>query len=369
MKKSIYLILCAVALLFSSCGKSQDLKPINIQPIIIEDGDITYKVDPRAELMMIACRLAEVRAFKDDNSSDYVKTIDKMFEKQKDHPLVKDINKRMKKFYGNADYELKIVDFISEDMTSFIVSKKEMPAYLNEFWKGENFDKFIKNFNDFAVKGNFEKVWKLYELHLKGELSKVKDFYNKKPEILQFYKDYFYGDEKVRFEISSTKILGNWVIPMPVYTENGQKVVKIYQSPYGDPANDYDDIYIHLQYVNGVCFNLIHENWDKISGKTKALVDEICKQNKISTKKFKDSAYKFNLADVLCAAINSEYIYANKEPEFAEEVDKAYKKYILYQNMEKIDALFADYKNNRQKYPNFEVFFTEYLINVLNNEF
>lgn len=368
MKKSIYTVLCAAALLFTSCGK-QELKPINIQPIVIEDNEITYRVDPKSELMMIACRLAGVNAFKDDNSSDYVKTIDKMFEKQKDHPLVKEINKRMKKFYGNADYELKIVDYISEDMTSFTVSKKEMPAYLNEFWKGVNLNKFIKEFNDFGEKSNFEKVWKLYELHLKGELSKVKDFYDKKPEVLQFYKDYFYGDEKVRFEVSTTKILGNWVIPMPVYTENGQKVVKIYQSPYGDPTNEYDDIYIHLQYVNGVCYALVHENWDKISGKTKALVDEVCKQNKISTKKFKDSAYKYNLADVLATAINSEYIFANKEPEFSEEVDKAYKKYILMNDFDKVENLFDEYKSNRQKYPDFEVFFTEYLINTFNNEF
>lgn len=366
-KKSIYLILCAVALLFSSCGK-QELKPINAKPIVIEDGEITYEVDPRAELIIIAGRLAGVRAFSDNIDVDYVKTIDKMFEKQKDHPFVKQLKKTSKKFYGNADYELKIAEFISEDMTSFTVSKKEMPAYLDEFWKGVNFNKLIKNYNDFAVQGNFEKIWKLYELHLKGELSKAKVYFEKKPEILSCYKDYFYNDEDIKFVISASPIIGSWIISLPVYEENNQKVVKLYQSPWADHTSLGDDVYTYLQYATGISAGLIHENWDKISDKTKTVVDKVCKDNKISTKKFKTSAYKYNLMDYLSTALTSEYIYAYKEPELADEIDKAYKKYSLM-DFDKINAILEEYKSNRDKYPDFETFFTEVLVEKINSEF
>lgn len=367
MKKSIYLILCTAALLFTSCGK-QELKPINIQPIVIDAGDITYEVDPRAELIIIASRLAGIRAFSDSIDVDYVNTVDKMFEKLKDHPFVKQLKKTSKKFYGNADYELKIAEYISTDLTSFTVQKKEMPAYLDEFWKGVNFNKLIKDYNDFAVKGNFEKIWKLYELHLKGELSKTKVYFDKKPEILSFYKNYFAGDENIKFVISTSPILGSWIISMPVYMENNHKVVKLYQSPWAEHTSDSDDVYTYMQYASGVSSALVHENWDKISDKTKTVVDKICKDNKISTKNFKTSAYKYNLIDYLSTALTSEYIFANKEPELAEEIDKAYKKY-SFMDFDKIIGMLEEYKSNRQKYPAFEVFFTEYLINAINNEF
>jgi len=365
MKKCFYLIVCAVALMFTSCGK-QELKPLNLKPIVIETEQVKYEVDPRAEILMIACRLAKVNAFSDQLDNDYINTIDKMCKPLEKHPLVKQLKKASRKFQGEAFYELAIVDYISADMTSLSVDKKTMPAYLNDFWKKVNLNDFIKNYNDFANKSNFQKIWALYEMQLKGKASNVKIFYEKKPEVLNFIKDYMNDD--VKFVFRASPILQHWIISMPANTENGQKTLTVYHSPGVDPAFD-DDVYCTRCILDGLCYEQVINNWDKISEKSKSVINEIFTQNKIPSKKVKTPVYMENVVEIISMAINSKYIYANKEPERAEEIDKLMRKYVLLQDLSKVDALVDYYEENRAVYPDFDTFCSDYLVDVFNKEF
>jgi len=100
MKKLLYTVLAAL-LLFTSCSKKSELTPVNIKPIVYQTDNITVKVEPKLELLMIALRLAEVEPFSinyyGQEYAQFVDGIDNLFAKQKDHPLVKDIKSRAKK--------------------------------------------------------------------------------------------------------------------------------------------------------------------------------------------------------------------------------------------------------------------------------
>ena len=91
MKKTL-LILSACLCFFTSCHKKQELKPVNIKPITIEQDGCTIVSDPRLELLLIASNLAGFYPIGNTNS-DYVSTIHTFFKNHKEHALIKQIKK------------------------------------------------------------------------------------------------------------------------------------------------------------------------------------------------------------------------------------------------------------------------------------
>ena len=82
MKKTL-LILSACLCFFTSCQKKQELKPVNIKPITIEQDGCTIVSDPRLELLLIASNLAGFYPIGNTNS-DYVSTIHTFFKNHKE---------------------------------------------------------------------------------------------------------------------------------------------------------------------------------------------------------------------------------------------------------------------------------------------
>ena len=105
MKKLLYTALATLALfasLFTSCSKKSQLTPVNIKPIVYQNENVTVKVDPKLELLLIGLRLAEVDIFKNNyygqDYSQFVDGVDSLFAKQKEHPFVKDLRARGKNY-------------------------------------------------------------------------------------------------------------------------------------------------------------------------------------------------------------------------------------------------------------------------------
>ena len=91
MKKTL-LILSACLCFFTSCHKKQELKPVNIKPITIEQDGAIFTSDPRFELLLIATNLAEFYPF-GNYTTEYASTIQTFFKNHKTHPLIKQIKK------------------------------------------------------------------------------------------------------------------------------------------------------------------------------------------------------------------------------------------------------------------------------------
>ena len=168
--------------LFTSCSKKAELIPVNLKPIVYQNENVTVKVDSKLELLMIAMRLAEIKTFSNDSYgqeySQFVVGVDKLFSNQKDHPLVKTLKSHYKNYKGAIIEILKITRYISDDMTQLTINKKELPKEMLSFWKDINLNDFIVQFNDFAVKGNFERICLLYEAQLKRQAISVNEYYN-----------------------------------------------------------------------------------------------------------------------------------------------------------------------------------------------
>lgn len=358
----ISILICST---FISCNKKSELKTINLEPITITTEDATFQIDPRAEILMIACRLANITAFSVNTNDEYVNGIEKMYEKYKKHPLVKQLKKASHKFNGSALYELAIAEYISKDFTELTVTKSSMPEYLKkDFWGKVNLKKFIRNYNDFAVQSNFVRIWSYYEKHLKGSIIDVRDFYEKNKNILEAVKSFSYPNENIKIIICSTPILGNWVIGCPVFEENNQKIIKLYQAPKLNKEGD-TDVYIFEEFLYGVNYSLLNKNWESISDKVRKIVNTVLKENKISVK-YKDSAYKNQAASFLSSLLTIDYVKSCKQDDEAEEIIKYIRKYIMIEDTTQFETLFADYINNKNDYKSYEDFFENKIIPFIN---
>ena len=171
MKKTILTlpflaVILTASLNFVSCSKKAELTPVDIKPIVYQADNITVKVEPKLELLLIALRLVEVQPFSNNyynqDYSQFVDGVDNLFAKQKDHPFVKDIKSRSKNYKDGYRSALAIAQYISDDMTQMTIKQKELPKDIESFWKGINLKTFIAQFNDFANTSNYARIWLLY---------------------------------------------------------------------------------------------------------------------------------------------------------------------------------------------------------------
>lgn len=371
MKKSITItcatLLAASALFFTSCKKKTNLQPINISPVQIQTENVTFQIEPKREILMIALHLANVNAFQ--SQYDYVINIDRMFEKQKDHALIKQLKSAVKNYNGSATSELAIVNYISDDFTTLSVNKKNLPLELQDFWSKVDLDAFLNNFYDFTVNSNAARIFKFYEADWKRYVNNVHEFYVKNDKLLPHFYDYFFSPEtKPQIIINASDMHPYYLINLPGKDDNSKLTLEVFDIPdISQKANNDIDYYIILtqSYIN----HLIYKYWDKISEKTTAIVNETMKQNQIDTKKFSENDYIYNLGDVLSFLLTFNYAKEVKDEIVYEDYKSYIYKTLLFNELDIVLALFEEYENNREKYPVFEDFFSARLIDELNNNF
>ena len=200
MKKLFYtpLALLAFAASFSitACSKKAKLTPIELKPITYQHENITVNVDPKIELILIGLRLSEQEPFNQNaygqEYSQYIDGVDKICEKQKNHPFVKTLKSNYDPKKNNPADILKISRYISDDITSISIKNKELPAEMQQFWKKINLKQFITDMNDFAIQANFQKLWVLYNPQLKSQAINIMDYYKSLPQITDWISDFYF---------------------------------------------------------------------------------------------------------------------------------------------------------------------------------
>lgn len=371
MKKSITItcatLLAATALFFTSCKKKNNLQPLNISSIQIQSDNVTFQIEPKRELMMIALHFAGVDALNAQN--DFIINMERMFDKQKDHALIKQLKSAVKNFNGSVTSELAIVNYISDDFTTLSVNKKNLPPELQDFWSKVDLDAFLNNFYDFTVSSNAARIFKFYEADWKRYVNNVHEFYVKNDKLLPHFYDYFFSPEtKPQIIINASGMHPYTIIEMPARFDNSKLTVEVFDVP-GVDANYNNDINYYLILTESYMDYLTFKYWDKISEKTKTIINDISKQNQIDTKKFTDNIYIYDLSFILTIPGTLNYTKGMKEEVVYEDVKSSLYKNSLFNNYDKLIVLFEEYENNRYKYPTFEDFFSTRLIDEINNNF
>lgn len=363
--KKLFIAALATLTLFTSCSKKAELTPVNIKPIVYQTDNITVKVDPKLELLMIALRLAEVEPFSHNDYgqeySQFVDGVDNLFAKQKDHPLVKDIKSRAKNYKESYRSILAITQYISDDMTQMTFKQKEMPKELESFWKGLNLKTFIAQFNDFANTSNYARIWTLYEPHLKRQAIAEQDFRNYNIKATDWISSYFFApDSKPEFVCYSSTLTAGSYISLPLTENNGKTVINFVAGAYWLKDNEWSQINSTLNIVASYMYSMLEKHWDILSEDLIRIIKKIYDENQL-TEKVTDYVALTNSSYLFPIVCSLDSDFAKENEDIATALKNVITSNYLFKDSDKLIALADYYQTNRDTYPDFESFLVNYL--------
>lgn len=352
MKKFI-LILSACLYFFTSCQQKQELKPVNIKPITIEQDGVILTSDPRLELLIIASTLAEFYPF-GNYKADYVSTIQTFFKNHKNHALIKQIQKMTRKYTFYIDFFMAF-NCISEDFTTF--SDENIHNSGKKFWKKHK-NKFIKNFNSFAHDTNFERFCLAYEHELKHQLFHSQEFFRTNNSIAPTTNSILYRNDNQKYTVyCSNLFFSNRRTTVP-----NTSIINI--AP--DKTNPYQKIINQINFIYPTIFKFCDQNWDKLKEPVSTLIKSLYEQNQIN-QKLVDTDVLLLLSDLLSEYLSYHFTIHEYSDEIQTEIYESFKKYYLYDFYPLLKPMFQEYEQNPEKYANFEEFFNNFLINEIIN--
>ena len=367
MKKTILAFAVLAAMLtLVSCSKKADLVPFEVQAIKYQHENITVTVDPKTELLLVALRLTEQEPFNENRYgqeySQYIDGIDKVCEKQKNHPFVKTLKSNYDPKKMNPVEILKICRFISDDLTSISITKKELPVEMQDFWKKINLNKFLAEMNDFAVQSNFARVWLLYNSQLKSQAINVLDYYKSLPQITNWVSDFFFAENnKPDYEFFATTATAAYMYIPTMAKKDNKNIIQNYVPAFVfDKDNAAYSLTPALYLAYGVAYTYTTENWDLVSESYGKLLDKIIEENHI-TYKYSDSEKRNFFANLMSDVCVLNYEVAKNDEEIATQFINQIVQYFYYKEPEKLISLVDVYINNRNQYSDFETFFKEFI--------
>ena len=374
MKKLLIATIAALTLLasislFTSCSKKSELTPVNIKPIVYQNDNITIKVDPKLELLMIALRLAEVQPFSNNyynqDYSQFVDGVDNLFAKQKDHPFVKEIKSRSKNYKDGYRSALAIAQYISDDMTQMTIKQKEIPKEIVSFWKGINLKTFIAQFNDFANTSNYARIWLLYEPHLKRQAIAEQDYQTANIKGTEWISKYFFApDSKPEILLYSSTLTSGYYYALPLTEKDNKTVITQIAGAYWTKDNDWNYYNSTLNITASYIYALVEKHWDLFSEDLTRLTKKIYEENQF-TDKVTDTIVKANNSTVFAIVCSLDFDIAKDNEEIGTAIKNAIVTNYLFKEPEKLIALADYYKANRDTYPDFESFLVNYLPQAL----
>ena len=355
--------------MFTSCSKKAQLRPVNIQPLVYQNDNVTVEVDPKLELIMIALRLAEIEPFCNNyygqDYSQYLEGVDKIFQNQKDHPLVKEFKSRSKNYKKSYVSVLQMSRYISDDMTKISIKSKELPEEMQDFWKGINLKNFIAQFNDFAVTSNFERLWLVYLPQLKNQAISVQEYYRYNQKVTDWISSYYFdANHKPEFRLHSTiTSAGAAFLPPPIY-EGDRVIFQALAPAYFTKDNEWNSTQDAINYSACLIYDLIKKNWDLLSADATRIVENIYTKNQIAEKVTKEIT-QTSMTTIISLICIFDFDNIKENEETRTSLYNSLTTQLLIQEPDKVIGLVDYYKNNRDLYPDFASFVTNYLPGAL----
>lgn len=373
MKKTILtlplLAVITASLNFVSCSKKAELTPVDIKPIVYQTDNITVKVEPKLELLLIALRLAEVQPFSNNyynqDYSQFVDGVDNLFAKQKDHPFVKEIKNRSKNYKDGYRSALAIAQYISDDMTQITIKQKELPKEIESFWKGINLKTFIAQFNDFANTSNYARIWLLYEAHLKRQAIAEKEYQTFNIKGIEWISKFFFApDSKPEYLFYSSTLTSGYYFALPLSFKDNKSVITQIAGAYWTKDNDWNNYNSTLNITASYVFDLLEKHWDLVSEDLTRIIKKIYDENQL-TDKVTDILVKSTSATLLSIVCSLDYELAKEQEEIGTAIKNTITTNYLYKDPDQLIALTDYYQANRDTYPDFESFLVNYLPQTL----
>ncbi len=361
--KKVFLFLLTVSVFFCiSCKKNVELKPLNFEPITVQEENLTFRAEPKSDLLMIALRLSGHRTFSFNSNQNYVSTVDNLVEKYKDHDFVKFIKKHTKNYYGPTTSIFEISKYISDDLTTLNLDKNNLPAEVLPYWSKINFEKFMALYNDFANTIQFARIWKLCKVYSKICVVYMQDLFKKNPQMTSWVNDYFFDKSAQINYVVNVSPFAYYFSKVLTLQKNGNKTTIEMFLPTAFSKDGNDDVFIVQVLIRGINETLMMENWPLVEKTFKPIMEEVFKKNKISTLKMDNFGYVENLAEVVSIACSPYYMAGLKSEEIAEELMDYYLRYTIFDKMDDVIEVFGKYQNDRETYPNYEAFLKNYLL-------
>ena len=281
IKKMSLVLLCLSTILFISCSKKKELKPVNFTKQVKQIDNLIIQVNPKNELFLIGCRLADAYYFDSPTDDVYVNTADKLFNCLRDHAFVKDLKKMSKNKNGSLSLMLEFAEYISDDITQITVEKNDLRPELKEFLGRLNFSSFLVNFNDFAQKSNYERFALVNDAYQKAAVNNIAEFYNVNNKMIPWFNSFVYSEEnKPLIEINVSDLLLGYYIYLNLHHENGRDHIPFYQAT-GSNMDGWNDVYIVDGFIHYKSCDILEKNWDLVTDNLNILANKIYEDNQL----------------------------------------------------------------------------------------
>ena len=362
----------AVAMLAASisclCLKTE-VTPIALKPIEVQKDNLTIRINPSTEALLIAYRLADYSFFAENNaeSNAYVKAVDSLMQDQKNHAFIKMLRGYTKDYKGSEIPLLQIGRYISDDFTQLAFTKKTMPKELSQFWGKLDTQRFVFLFNDFVRSSDFQNIWNDYEKYLQADLDDVVDFYDKNPQLIQWCNEYFFNSfyGKNEFLVQVSPFMNGHYSVAPYYKEDEKKVVPIFQSPGLQKENGSTDINLCIAISETMMLSFITNNYENVGAPLENIMKRFAEAK---TEDNNVSQYDFITFAANYLSYFPAMLYSKKclNEEIAKQRIESLKQNFISDDLLIIEAVFKYYQRHRDIYPYFELFFYSYFTNYLN---
>jgi hypothetical protein len=147
-------ILFSICILFITCQKvyPQD-----------QNKNVSIDIDPRTELLSIVCYLAGYEEYSHSKIAQYKSEVDEYFSKYKEHQAVQYAKKLKKTNRVGYDAPMSFAVHISDSIQP-LVSFNTVPPTMDDRFRPEDLQEFMKLLNSFSKETNFDSFYRKEKL-------------------------------------------------------------------------------------------------------------------------------------------------------------------------------------------------------------
>ncbi|MCR4952699.1 MAG: DUF4932 domain-containing protein [Treponema sp.] len=349
--------LCLIASAFSA-PKAPVLKPIDID-VVCEKGEYNdFVVDPRIEIIAIACRLAEMQGFTNvyGSGDELIGQTVTLYEKYKTHKAVNTIKSLMKKEISN-DAMISLAYHIKPDFSGTIIDFSPFPETLHFEWKKipvKTIYTLITQLHDLAVESNFQRLYTMNRSTYLLDIGYMKERLEK-IQFSQWAEDFFKDEEIQHPVITMSRLCCSFSYYDFAKGSDGKRLS--YLTTYSGV-----DLYsVEMCYMDFYTQLYASRNWETVKDNF-LKYDRDYAMKMASDKKEAEKNYK-TPSDYEFAILLSAISYALFLKDNGDEAEISYEEYVgaiekslAEPNFMKIFPLLEEYSADREKYPTFQDF-------------
>lgn len=349
--------LCLIASAFSA-PKSPVLEPINIEAVCEQGEYNDFIVDPRLEIVAIACRLAEMNGFTQfyQSGDDLIQQTVTLYEKYKKHKAVNTIKSLIKKGISN-DAMISLVYHIKPDFSGTIIDFSPFPETLHFEWKNipvNTIYNLVTQLHDFAVESNFQRIYTMNRSTYLLDIGYMKE-QAEKLHFTEWAEDFFKDEEIQHPVVTLSRLCCSFSYYDFAKGADGKRLS--YLTTHSGVnlftvAMCYMDFYTQLYACRN--WEIVKENFIKYD---RAYAEKMATDKKAMEKDYKTPG-DYDFAVFLSSLLFGLYLKSNgTEAGLSyEEFIGALEKSLAEPNLMKIFPLLDEYSDNREQYPTFQDF-------------